>query len=163
MSSIVRLFDNGTPNLSVFSLPITLFIAALPHWYTIYIAESNKIQGGWSNENPRAFVARLNSKAASGKKLNATEEMILRGQSAQQNGFEWFPVWAAAVILGNMAKLPKDSLNTMTLIHLALRLLYYYIYVTVGDRKTSYIRTAVFQIGLIPAITIMFKAAHALQ
>jgi len=98
MSNWSNLFDNGVPNLSIFSIPITLFIAALPHWYTIYIAESNKVQGGWSNENPRAFVARLNAKAATGKKLNPIEELILRGQSAQQNGFEWFPVWAVAVV-----------------------------------------------------------------
>lgn len=98
MATWSTLFDNGIPNLSIFSLPITLFIAAWPHWYTIYLAESKKVQGGWSNENPRAFVARLNAKAATGKKLSGIEELILRGQSAQQNGFEWFPVWAIAVV-----------------------------------------------------------------
>lgn len=34
----------------------------------------------------------------------------------------------------------------MTLFHLAFRLLYYYVYVTVGDRKSSYLRTAIFQV-----------------
>ena len=48
--------------------------------------------------NPRAFVARLHAKAATGKKLSELESMILRGQSAQQNGFEWWAVWAAAVV-----------------------------------------------------------------
>lgn len=94
----MSLFDDGVPNLSIFSLPVTLFLAALPHWYTIYLCESKKIQGGWTNENPRAFVARLNARAAQGKKLSKVEEMVLRGQSAQQNGFEWFPVWAVAVV-----------------------------------------------------------------
>lgn len=109
MSSFLTLFDNGVPNLSVFSLPITLFIAALPHWYTIYVAESRKVQGGWTNENPRAFVARLNAKAALGKKLSNVEEMILRGQAAQQNGFEWFPVWAVAVVSAHSAAMPLDG------------------------------------------------------
>lgn len=111
MSSYSDLFKNGTPNLSIFSLPITLFIAALPHWYTIYIAESKKVQGGWTNENPRAFVARLNAKAATGKKLNSVEEMILRGQSAQQNGYEWFPVWAVAVVSFDLSSslIPQEN------------------------------------------------------
>lgn len=40
----------------------------------------------------------MNSRAAQGKKLTDTEEMILRAQSCQQNGFEWFSLWAAAVV-----------------------------------------------------------------
>lgn len=96
--SFVSALLNGEANLAIGSLPLTLLVAALPHWYTIYKAEVNKVQGGWSNENPRAFVARLHAKAATGKKLTELESMILRGQSAQQNGFEWWAVWAAAVV-----------------------------------------------------------------
>lgn len=98
MSSYIAAIRDGSVNLSVASLPLTLLLAAIPHWYTIYRAEVGKVQGGWSNENPRAFVARLNAKAASGKKLSDLEELILRGQAAQQNGFEWFAVWATAVV-----------------------------------------------------------------
>ncbi len=96
--TLLESLSSGETNLSIASLPLTLLISALPHWYTIYKAETNKVQGGWANENPRAFVARLNSKAASGKTLSDVEAMILRGQSAQQNGFEWWGVWAAAVV-----------------------------------------------------------------
>lgn len=85
-------------NLSIASLPFTLLLSALPHWYTIYLASSQKVEGGWTNQNPRAFVARLNAKAAGGKKLSAVEETILRGQAAQQNGFEWWGVWGVAVV-----------------------------------------------------------------
>lgn len=96
--SFITPFLNGEASLAIGSLPLTLLIAALPHWYTIYKAETNRVQGGWANENPRSFVARLNAKAASGKTLSGMESMILRGQAAQQNGFEWWAVWAAAVV-----------------------------------------------------------------
>lgn len=96
--SFLEALRNGEANLAIGSLPLTLLVAALPHWYTIFKAETNKVQGGWANENPRSFVARLNAKAASGKKLSDLESMILRGQAAQQNGFEWWAVWAAAVV-----------------------------------------------------------------
>lgn len=98
MSEFISALVSGRANLSVASLPATLVLSALPHWYSIYLAESNKVQGGWTNQNPRAFVARLNARAASGKKLTDLEETILRGQSAQQNGFEWWGVWAVAVV-----------------------------------------------------------------
>lgn len=98
MSEYSNTSPSGAINLSIISLPVTLILAAIPHWYTIVKAEKHKILGGWTNQNPRAFVARLNAKAAFGKKLNNVEELILRGQSAQQNGFEWWAVWAAAVV-----------------------------------------------------------------
>lgn len=96
--TLIDSLSSGETNASIASLPLTLLISALPHWYTIYKAEANKVMGGWANENPRSFVARLNAKAASGKVLSDVEAMILRGQSAQQNGFEWWAVWAAAVV-----------------------------------------------------------------
>jgi uncharacterized MAPEG superfamily protein len=96
--TLIDSLRSGETNASIASLPLTLLISALPHWYTIYKAETNKVMGGWANENPRSFVARLNAKAASGKVLSDVEAMILRGQSAQQNGFEWWAVWAAAVV-----------------------------------------------------------------
>jgi uncharacterized MAPEG superfamily protein len=98
MASFFQQLFAGEVNLSIASLPLTLLLAAIPHWYTIGLAEKNKVQGGWTNENPRAFVARLNARAASGTKLTALEEKILRGQSAQQNGFEWWALWAVATV-----------------------------------------------------------------
>ena len=98
MSSFFKSLLNGEVNLSIASLPLTLLLPALAHWYSIGIAEKNKVQGGWTNQNPRAFVARLNAKAAMGKKLSDMEELVLRGQAAQQNGFEWWAIWAAAVV-----------------------------------------------------------------
>uniref|UniRef100_A0A0B7K4W8 Uncharacterized protein n=1 Tax=Bionectria ochroleuca TaxID=29856 RepID=A0A0B7K4W8_BIOOC len=132
-------------NISVASLPATLLLSALPHWYSIYLAQSNGVQGGWSNQNPRAFVARLNAKAGSGKKLTDLEETILRGQSAQQNGFEWWPVWAAAVAFGYLSNVPLADMNQYTLIHLSMRMVYNYLYVTTKTRRASYLRTIVFQ------------------
>ena len=79
---------NSKASIAIGSLPLTLLIAALPLWYTIALAETNKVQGGWSNENPRSFVARLNAKAAAGQKLTDLESTIMRRQAAQQNGFE---------------------------------------------------------------------------
>ncbi|VUC37261.1 unnamed protein product [Clonostachys rosea] len=162
MSEFFSAVVSGRANLSVASLPATLLLSALPHWYTIYLAESNKVQGGWTNQNPRAFVARLNVKAANGKKLTDLEETILRGQSAQQNGFEWWAVWAVAVVFGYLAKLPAAEMNRYTLIHVGMRAVYNYLYISTKSRRGSYLRTAVFQLSLYPAVAIFCRAALAL-
>ncbi|KAF2754666.1 hypothetical protein EJ05DRAFT_129265 [Pseudovirgaria hyperparasitica] len=150
----------GNVNLSIASLPLTLLLAALPHWYSIYKAESSKVQGGWTNQNPRAFVARLNARAASGKKLSDVEELILRGQAAQQNGFEHWAIWAVAVVFGHLAKIPKADMDRYTTIHIVSRVLFYYFYLTMGTRRSSYLRTAVFQATLYPAIAVFLHAAR---
>ncbi|CAD6884277.1 unnamed protein product [Tilletia caries] len=77
------LLQPGAPNLGLLAIIGALGLAAAPHWYTIYLTEANKVNGGWSNVNPRAFVNQLATKTASGKKLTPLEAKILRGQSAQ--------------------------------------------------------------------------------
>ncbi|KAJ4353568.1 uncharacterized protein N0V89_005298 [Didymosphaeria variabile] len=162
MSSLATAIFGDNVNLSIASLPLTIILSALPHWYTIYLASANKVQGGWTNQNPRAFVARLNAKAASGKKLSDLEDTILRGQAAQQNGFEWWGMWAVAVVFGYLMKEPKASMDRYTIIHVASRIVYNILYVSTRRRKYSYLRTAAFQIGLYPAMAIFCRAAKVL-
>ncbi|QIW98843.1 hypothetical protein AMS68_004361 [Peltaster fructicola] len=162
MSAFVHALLDGKVNLSIASLPLHLLLAAVPHWYSIYKAEANKVQGGWSNENPRAFVARLNARAAQGNKLSELEELILRGQSAQQNGFEWFPVWAIAVLFGNLARIPKETLDRYTIFYVIMRVVYTYLYLFTKSRSGSYLRTIVFQVSLIPAVGMILKASQVL-
>ncbi|KAL1607993.1 hypothetical protein SLS60_002932 [Paraconiothyrium brasiliense] len=162
MSSIANAIFGENVNFSFASLPLTLLLPALSHWYTIYLASANKVQGGWTNQNPRAFVARLNAKAASGKKLSDLEDTILRGQAAQQNGFEWWGVWAVAVVIGYLIKEPKASMDRYTMIHVASRIVYNILYVSTRRRKYSYFRTAAFQLGVYPAIAIFCRAAKVL-
>lgn len=88
----------ATINYSFISLTFTLALPLVPHWLSILRVMQTNLNGGWPNENPRSFVARLNAKAAMGKKLSDLEQFVLRGQAAQMNGWEWWPVWAAAVV-----------------------------------------------------------------
>lgn len=49
-----------------------------------------------------------------------------------------------------------------TIIHVACRLVYNYLYVTTSTRRMSYLRTIVFQVSIYPAVAIFFKAATLL-
>lgn len=50
-----------------------------------------------------------------------------------------------------------------TVIHVACRLAYNYLYVTTSKRSMSYLRTAVFQVSIYPAVAIFLQAAKLLN
>ncbi|CAO1636417.1 unnamed protein product [Sympodiomycopsis kandeliae] len=156
------LTSSSSQNLSLWSFPAVLLLAAIPHWWSIQQCLSKKINGGWKNDNPRGFVAQLHYKQASGKKLSELEKMIIRAQAAQQNGFEWFGFWAACVLAGNLAKLPSDELNRMSALYVGSRVLYNFAYVYLEGFAPSLIRTAIFQVGVIAGLRLVYLASKVL-
>ena len=55
--------------------------------------------------------------------------MIIRAEGAQQNGFENIGLFAAAVVIGNVAKLDNSTLNTLSGAYLASRVVYNLLYI----------------------------------
>lgn len=53
-------------------------------------------------------------------------------------------------------------MNYYTLVHVAMRAIYNYAYVTTKTRRASYFRTAVFQCSAYPALAIFFRAARVM-
>lgn len=53
----------------------------------------------------------------------------MRAEGAQQNGFENIGLFAAAVVIGNVAKLDNWTLNSLSFGYLASRVLYNVIYI----------------------------------
>jgi hypothetical protein len=54
-------------------------------------------------------------------------------------------------------------MNRFTVIHVACRVIYNYLYVSTKSRGGSYLRTAVFQFSVYPSAAIFFKAAQLLS
>ncbi|TKY86264.1 hypothetical protein EX895_005089 [Sporisorium graminicola] len=145
-------------NLSWAGVPLSLLLAALPHWYTIYLAESNKVQGGWSNVNPRFWVQTLTAKSLT-TKLTPLELTILRGQSCQANAFENVPLFIASLVWANYAGLDVKTINRFVVGYLVSRALYTLLYLNVSRKANSFARTAVFQVGIGWIISIWLKGA----
>lgn len=53
-------------------------------------------------------------------------------------------------------------MNYYTIVHVVTRALYNYLYVKTSTRRSSYLRTAVFQFSAYPAVAIFLRAALAL-
>lgn len=145
-------------NLSWASVPLSLLLAALPHWYTIYLAESNKIQGGWSNVNPRFWVQSLIAKSQK-TKLSPLELKILRGQSCQANAFENVPLFVVTVFWANYTGLEVQTINRFVVGWLVSRAVYTMLYLRTTGYAQSFARTVVFNFGIVWIITVWIKGA----
>ena len=77
------LTSSTAPNLSLWSFPAVLLLAAIPHWLSIQQCLSKRVNGGWKNQNPRGFVAQLHFKEYSGKKLSDLEKKVIRAQAGE--------------------------------------------------------------------------------
>lgn len=104
-----------------------------------YVATSIAKAGGerYSNRNPRVWLARQ-------------EGVRARANAAQQNGFEAFPFFAAAVIVAHLTQAPQDRIDALAVIFVAARVAYVICYV--ADWHLA--RSLVWTIGIVATITL---------
>ncbi|KAF7763633.1 hypothetical protein Agabi119p4_8170 [Agaricus bisporus var. burnettii] len=149
--------STSTSALSLYSIPVVWFTAFYPGTLK-FLNISNTI--GYNNVAPRGNVA----KVAENKDVSpALAARIQRMEGAHYNGVENFPLWTAAVLMGNMAGLDHAYLNKMSLIFIATRVLYNQIYINQTNSFTSYIRTFTFLGSISIPLTIMIKAANKMN
>ena len=65
-------------------------------------------------------------------------------------------------LAGNLARLPSDELNRMSLVYVVSRVLYNFAYVLLDEFAPSLIRTAVFQVGIIAGLRLVYLASKVL-
>ena len=94
-------------------------LSIAPHFYAASL-------GRFDNKNPRTYTRDTESDQSIDK---ATKATIIRAEGAQQNGFENLGLFAAAVVIGNVAKLPNETLNTLSAAYLASRVAYNGLYI----------------------------------
>jgi uncharacterized MAPEG superfamily protein len=75
-----------------------------------------------------------------------------RAFGAHQNGFEVFPFFAAAVILGEMKHMPQGILDLLAVAFIVLRVIYVALYL--GNRPSA--RSAVWMCGFVCNLAIFF-------
>ncbi len=98
----------------------------------------------YDNRAPRDFLAALDGRQK-------------RADWAQQNSFEAFPAFAAAVIIAHLAQGSQSAINALALVFVALRLAYGWAYIT--DRPT--LRSLVWIAALGCVVGLFVVAARA--
>jgi len=72
---------------------------------------------------------------------------LKRQEAAHQNALENFPLFAAAMIIGNDAGLDSGTLNFMGFGYLVTRALYTWFYVNITTEKYSYLRYSLYDVS----------------
>ena len=99
-----------TPNYSIYAIPAFWLIAFAPHAYSAALIHRGT-NGRVENANPRgASIAEMYRKSLD----RATFGKVERARAAELNSFENLPIFAAAVICGNMAGLDVGTLNSVS-------------------------------------------------
>ena len=150
-----------TYNPSVLAIPAYYVLSVLPHSYALSVATQGKVLE-WDNRNPRSSTMKAKLK----DRLDAdTFALYERAEACHANGMENLPLFAAAVILGNLAGLKKEGLGGMTGFagtYLAMRLAYTAVYLTTKTQGPTVLRSGLWVAGFSLCFRIIFKAAKAL-
>jgi uncharacterized MAPEG superfamily protein len=91
----------------------------------------------YSNRDPRTWLDRQQGFRA-------------RANAAQANGFEAFPLFAAAVIIAHLTGAPQDRVDGLAIIFVAARVLYIVCYLA----DWHWARSVVWLVGLLATLTI---------
>lgn len=145
-------------NYSLYALPICHFLSLYPHFYAVGLIK--KATGKWNNVSPRS------SEWAAAIQRMVPKDTYLkfeRAEAAHKNGMENFPIFAAALILGTVAKLPNKKLNGLAAAYLALRFLYNLVYIHIQGVKRSYIRSLTFMASAGICMSLIWQAANKLR
>jgi uncharacterized MAPEG superfamily protein len=117
-----------------------VFIAALLPYFPALVA---KVGGAdYDNNEPRTWLAQQRGFRA-------------RANAAQQNGFEAFALFAAAVLVAHVVHGPMVSVNTAAMVFIAARVLYVPMYLAGWGQ----LRSLVWAVGFIATVWIFLTAA----
>lgn len=148
-------------NPSILAIPALHILSILPHAYALKVStqgDPNK----WDNRNPRSSTMQSKIKDRLDPEDFAFYERL---QACHANGMENLPIFATAVILGNMAGLKKDGVWGMTgfaASFLAVRVAYTAAYLTHKTQGQTMIRSGLWATGVGLCFRVIFKAAKAL-
>ena len=101
-------------------------------------------EGGFDNEDPRAWLARQSGRRA-------------RANAAQANSFEALPLFIAAVFTAQQLQVQQDLIDGLSAGFVLLRVVYIVLYVT--NRAVA--RTLVWSAGLAVSIALMMSPLWA--
>jgi uncharacterized MAPEG superfamily protein len=116
-----------------------VLVAGLLPYLTVAVA---KLRPGYDNRDPRAWL----EQQAGWRKL---------ANNAQLNGFEAFPLFAAAVIIAHLSLAPQPTVDALAAGFIVARVLYTWAYVS--NRPT--LRSAIWTAGIACPIALFFVAA----
>jgi uncharacterized MAPEG superfamily protein len=150
-----------TYNPSILAIPAYYMLSFLPHVYAIQLATNGKALT-WDNRNPRSTALKAKLKETLSADTYAAYE---RAEACHANGMENLPLFATAIILGNVAGLKRDGkhgLAGFAGLFLAIRVAYTACYLGTNTNGLTLVRSGLWATGSVLCVRVMLKAAKAL-
>ncbi|KAK2804516.1 hypothetical protein FQN50_006591 [Emmonsiellopsis sp. PD_5] len=146
--------QSTTTNWSMHSIVGVYMLGLAPDaYYLVKMAANRQL----SNIKPREHFETLRTKLPA-----ETFDKLARARGAHLNALESFPLFAAAMIAGNVAKLPASDLNLIAAEYVGARVLYTALYMGVKSEAASYLRTGVWAWSVGLPIWGIIKAGRAM-
>lgn len=146
-------------NRSILAIPAYWGLCWATHAAAINIATGGKALK-WDNRNPRASGLKEKLQKRLTPEVYAKYE---RCEAASANGFENLPLFATAVVLGNMAKLDQASLDKFAASYLVLRVIYFVSYTYTSKQEYTPIRSVLWISSALLSIGVIVQAAKVLN
>ncbi|TPX21150.1 hypothetical protein DIZ76_015104 [Coccidioides immitis] len=87
---------------------------------------------------------------------------LCRARGAHLNAFESLPLFAAAMIAGNVSNLPTKELNILAAEYLGARVLYTAVYMGARSELMSYVRTGLYGWSVGIPLYVLIKAGNSM-
>lgn len=145
-------------NKSILAIPAYYFLTLVPHAWAIQIASGGN-PARWDNRNPRATGLK---KTLSERLPPELYQKYERCEAAHANGMENLPLFATAMILGNIAKLPADELSKTAGTYIALRAIYFITYIMTSRKQYTVVRSGLWIGSVVLCIRTIVQAAKAM-
>ncbi|KAH8730991.1 hypothetical protein GQ44DRAFT_746367 [Phaeosphaeriaceae sp. PMI808] len=150
-----------TYNPSILAIPTYYILSVLPHTCALSVATQGQL-GKWDNRNPRSSELKVRLKERLPAQIFAKYERL---EACHANGMENLPLFATAVVLGNLAGLKKDGLdglNGFAAMFLAIRVAYTGVYVSAETQGPTLLRSGPWMAGVAVCFRTIIRAARVL-
>ncbi|OJJ59878.1 hypothetical protein ASPSYDRAFT_903118 [Aspergillus sydowii CBS 593.65] len=141
-------------NYSVHSIVAAYGVGLIPHGY-YFVKMMANANGMASNILPRENLSNLK-----GKVTDKVWTRLAKARGAHLNAMENVPLFAVAMLAGNVAKLPTKELNVLSLEYIGVRLLYMATYMGARSEAISYVRTGLWAWSVSIPILALIKAGN---
>ncbi|KAB5570198.1 hypothetical protein GE09DRAFT_1217637 [Coniochaeta sp. 2T2.1] len=117
--------DLSRPSISYYTVPAAFALLFAPHVYAVRLAGRHQDLSLRGN-----MVENVKRDESVPKEVR---QRIIRAEAATANGLETVSLYAAGVVAANVAGVGRGSVNLLSVVYIASRLAYNYIYVIAQD------------------------------
>ncbi|KXT12808.1 hypothetical protein AC579_1821 [Pseudocercospora musae] len=139
-------------NYSYAAVPGAFVLGLVPHSYYL-----TRLMMATKNAQSNA-MPRTNLETWKGKLPHALWNHLARARGAHLNSMEVFPLFAAAMVAGNVAKLPVEDLNSVAWSFFTSRALYMALYLGVKSDMLAPARTGAYVWSISIPIMALWRA-----